>query len=161
MAAHQAPPSLGFSRQECWSGLPFPSPMHESEKWKWSCSVVRTANSSLSSTHQPQGKSLPVSLPSPLPFLSSTGTVLWLLYWAHMQSSPSPFSLENCLITCSVWCGEHCTGATTCGLCLYFPICPWNIQGLSFFICEMRTWTELSYDLPNEYPGTGRALEWF
>ena len=31
MAAHQAPPSLGFSRQEHWIGLPFPSPMHESE----------------------------------------------------------------------------------------------------------------------------------
>ena len=31
-AAHQAPPSLGFSRQEHWSGLPLPSPMHESEK---------------------------------------------------------------------------------------------------------------------------------
>ena len=26
MAAHQAPLSLGFSRQEHWSGLPFPSP---------------------------------------------------------------------------------------------------------------------------------------
>ena len=32
MAAHQAPPSLGFSRQEHRRGLPFPSPMHESEK---------------------------------------------------------------------------------------------------------------------------------
>ena len=32
MAAYQAPPSLGFSRQEHWSGLPFPSPMRESEK---------------------------------------------------------------------------------------------------------------------------------
>ena len=31
-AAHQAPLSLGFSRQEHWSGLPFPSPMHVSEK---------------------------------------------------------------------------------------------------------------------------------
>ena len=31
-AAHQAPLSLGFSRQEHWSGLPFPSPVHESEK---------------------------------------------------------------------------------------------------------------------------------
>ena len=30
-AAHQALPSLGFSRQEQWSGLPFPSPVHESE----------------------------------------------------------------------------------------------------------------------------------
>ena len=42
MAAHQVPQSLGFSRQEHWSGLPFPSPMHESEKWKWSHSVVST-----------------------------------------------------------------------------------------------------------------------
>ena len=32
MAAHQASPFLGFSRQEHWSELPFPSPMHESEK---------------------------------------------------------------------------------------------------------------------------------
>ena len=25
-AAHQAPPSMGFSRQEYWSGVPLPSP---------------------------------------------------------------------------------------------------------------------------------------
>ena len=31
IAAHQAPLSLVFSRQEYWSGLPFPPPMHESE----------------------------------------------------------------------------------------------------------------------------------
>ena len=34
MAAHQTPPSLGFPRQEYWSGWPFPSPTHESGKWK-------------------------------------------------------------------------------------------------------------------------------
>ena len=38
--AHQVPLSTGFSRQEFWSGLPFPSPMHEGEKWKWSSSVL-------------------------------------------------------------------------------------------------------------------------
>ena len=47
-AAHQAPPFLGFSRQEHWSGLPFPSPMHESKKWKWTRSVV-------SDSSQPHG----------------------------------------------------------------------------------------------------------
>ena len=26
--AYQAPPSMGFSRQEHWSGVPFPSPSH-------------------------------------------------------------------------------------------------------------------------------------
>ena len=30
--AHQAPLSIRFSKQENWNGLPFPSPMHESEK---------------------------------------------------------------------------------------------------------------------------------
>ena len=30
-SSHQAPPYLGFSKQEHWSGLPFPSAMHESE----------------------------------------------------------------------------------------------------------------------------------
>ena len=39
-SACQAPPPLGFSRQEHWSGLPFISPMHESEKWKWNQSVM-------------------------------------------------------------------------------------------------------------------------
>ena len=37
---YQAPLSMGFFRQEHWSVLPFPSPMQESEKWKWSHSVV-------------------------------------------------------------------------------------------------------------------------
>jgi len=50
-AAHQAPPSLRFSRQERWSGLPFPSPMHESEKWKWS-------RSGLSDSQRPHGLKL-------------------------------------------------------------------------------------------------------
>ena len=40
IVAYQVPLSMGFSKQEYWSGLPFPSPMHESEKWKWSHSVV-------------------------------------------------------------------------------------------------------------------------
>ena len=43
-----SPPSLGFSRQEHWSGLPFPSPMQESEKWKWRRSVM-------SDSQQPHG----------------------------------------------------------------------------------------------------------
>ena len=38
--------SLGFSRQEHWSGLPFPFPMHESEKWKWKWKVKVMSDSS-------------------------------------------------------------------------------------------------------------------
>ena len=53
MAAHQAPPPLGFSRQEHWSGLPFPSPMHESEKVKVkSLSHVRLLATPWTAAHQ-------------------------------------------------------------------------------------------------------------
>ena len=40
IAAYQALPPMGFSRQEYWSGVPLPSPMHESEKGKGNRSVV-------------------------------------------------------------------------------------------------------------------------
>ena len=49
-AAHQAPPSLGFSRQQYWSGLSIPSPMHARMLSRFShvrpCTTPRTA------THQ-------------------------------------------------------------------------------------------------------------
>ena len=31
-AAYQAPPSMGFSRQEYWSGVPLPSPLKQNKK---------------------------------------------------------------------------------------------------------------------------------
>ena len=44
--AHQAPLSMGFPREEQWSGLPFPSPMPESE--------VAQSCPTLSDPHGPQ-----------------------------------------------------------------------------------------------------------
>ena len=71
-AAHQAPPSLGFSRQEHWSGLPFPSPMHESEKWKWKKSCPTLCNPWTAAYQAPPSLGFPrqeywsgVPLPSP------------------------------------------------------------------------------------------------
>ena len=55
-AANQALPSLGFSRQKHWNGLPFPCSMHESEKWKWSRSVM--SDSSRPPGLQPPGSSI-------------------------------------------------------------------------------------------------------
>ena len=34
-AAYQAPPSLGFSRQEYWSGVPLPSPLFPTTEFKF------------------------------------------------------------------------------------------------------------------------------
>ena len=39
-----SPPGSPIPGQEHWSGLPFPSPMHESEKSKWSHSVVSNSS---------------------------------------------------------------------------------------------------------------------
>ena len=40
-AAYQAPPSMGFSRQEYWSGLPLPSPSSNRERWNLNTRVLR------------------------------------------------------------------------------------------------------------------------
>ena len=84
MAAHQAPPSLGFSSQEHWSGLPFPSPMHESEKWKGSRSVM--SNSSRSHGLQPTRLLHPWDFPG-----KRTGVgchcLLWYLLLALLNSN--------------------------------------------------------------------------
>ena len=98
-ATHQAPPSLGFSRQEHWSGLPFPSPMHESEKWKWSRSVVPNAE-------RPHGLQ-PTRLLRPWDFPGkSTGMGCHCLLYKLLQTSsilcpPShpQFTWESILLT--------------------------------------------------------------
>ena len=111
-AAHQAPPSLGLSRQEHWSGLPFPSPVHQSEKWKWHRSVV--SDSSLPHGLQPTrllhpwdfpGKSTGVGVPSPSPTCMYSHSLLWSEH-VHRNSPPNcffilflvhtVFTLQNC-----------------------------------------------------------------
>ena len=87
MAAHQAPPSLGFSRQEHWSGLPFPSPMHESEKWKWSCSVV--SDSSRPPGLQPTRLLHPWDFPGKRAWVACQVCHIWpLLCWAMYPLGP-------------------------------------------------------------------------
>ena len=97
MAAHQAPLSLGFSRQEYWSRLPFPSPMHESKKWKWSSSVV-------SDSSRPHGLQT-TRLLHPWDF---AGRVLeWVTFpiWEDQASGLSEFGSFTC--TAAIW-GRRC-----------------------------------------------------
>ena len=42
-AAYQAPPSVGFSRQEYWSGVPLPSPVHSTgfeQMYEWHVFII-------------------------------------------------------------------------------------------------------------------------
>ena len=82
-AAYQAPPSLGFSRQEHWSGLPFPSPMHESGKWKKSLSRVWIIQTPWTVAYQAppstgfSGQQYWSGVPLPSPFPPWLGAITW------------------------------------------------------------------------------------
>ena len=114
MAAHQAPLSLRFSRQEHWSGLPFPSPMHESEKWKGSCSVM-------SDSQRPHGP----------PSMGFSRQECW-----SGVPLPSPHPRLGCHK-----CGRGCV-LTTCStsiwhiVYLFPPLC--LPQWVSVLICETK-----------------------
>ena len=96
-------PSLGFSRQEHWSGLPFPSPMHESEKWKWSRLVM--PNSYWPHGLQPTRLLCPWDFPG-----KSTGVGCHCLLQACMSKSP----YKTCSVTPAYvelpFRGEKCWG---------------------------------------------------
>ena len=69
IAAHQAPPSVGFSRQEYWSGVPLPSPgkspyMVEKRKLWFSPSLTRSESHHGGSTLMPHLNLIPPKDPT-------------------------------------------------------------------------------------------------
>ena len=81
-AAHQAPPSTGFSRQKYWSGLPLPSPhlklTHYKSKvvhYKIKIVKIRVVN--------PFHHLLKEVQPPPLPALTFHNLLQWL-YFSHV-----------------------------------------------------------------------------
>ena len=84
-AAHQAPPSMGFSRQEYWSGVPLPSPllyyiMVKSETLSFNVSVAALLFTYYSGSclYQLQNHTLIISLCDYLWFsVSNVGFLIW------------------------------------------------------------------------------------
>ena len=122
-AAHQAPLSPGFSRQEHWSGLPLPSPMHESEKWKWSRSVMSDSATPWAASYQ-----APLSMGFsrqeywsgvPLPSLQSWNPIKTL------YQSFKPFGLPEVLFT-QDWLLRRHKSSRCLGMCAcesWIPTC--------------------------------------
>ena len=65
-AAYQAPPSMGFSRQEYWSGVPLPSPIFQARSMKKGCRERKFKTSADSAVF----RSFPRAPPSGFPFVS-------------------------------------------------------------------------------------------
>ena len=102
-AAHQAPPSMGFSRQEYWSGVPLPSPQ-VNNKYMKSYSASFVISQSVSSVAQlcptlcdPMNRSTP-GLPVHHQLLESSQThvhqVSDAIQPSHALLSPSPPALN-------------------------------------------------------------------
>ena len=115
MAAHQAPLSLGFSRQEHWSGLPFPSPMHE-----------RKSESEVTQSCLTLSDPMDCSLPGPsihgifqarvLEWVAIAFSREWL-YFPFKNITNSPFSQIYCLVLPIF---ELCTFSPV--TCFFFPL---------------------------------------
>ena len=84
-AAHQAPLSMGFSSQEYWSGLPFPTPGNVPDTGTEPISLVSPALAGRFFTTEPPRQSLP------LRFLTSV---------CVMTAAAAAKSLQSCLTLC-------------------------------------------------------------
>ena len=159
MAAHQAPPSLGFSRQEHWSGLPFPSPMQESEKWKWS----RSSRVRLFATPWTAAYQAPPSmgfsrqeywsgLPLPSPFLIWEDSNIWGDS-KHQETGTFRSSCLGCVLG---WFSEE---TERIGSMYYLPTyLPNNYRELAHVVLE----AEKSQNLPHASwrPRKARGIVW-
>ena len=93
-AAYQASPSLGFSRQEHWSGLPFPSPKASLVVLNFfSFSSVQLSCLIMSNSLQPRGpQHTRPPCPSPTPRVYPNSCPLSQQYHPTISSSVAPFS---------------------------------------------------------------------
>ena len=95
-AAYQASLSMGFSRQEHWSGLPFPSPETDSSPSQCPCfpsppAIPRPAprgSSPLPSPHLPPVTATSVTAPQSTCFVQGAHVPLTLMHHAPPPSTP-------------------------------------------------------------------------
>ena len=144
MAAHQAPLSLGFSKQEYWSGLPFPSPMHACMvshfSHVWFCATLRTAahQAPLSTGFSRQEYWSGVPLPSPQFSRSVMSNSLQPHESKHTRPpcpSPTPgVHPDSC--PSSQWCHPAIYSSV-----LPFSSCPQSLPASeSFPMSQLFTW---------------------
>ena len=95
--AHHAPLSMGLSRQECYSGLPFPLPWDFSDPGIEPESPPPFVLARIFITTEPPGKPYNL-LPIPVSHLSSYKTISLFLFFPQFSISPPSFlSINDCI----------------------------------------------------------------
>ena len=156
MAAHQAPPSLGFSRQEHWSGLPFPSPMHESEsEVAQLCPTLSDPmdcsppGSSVHGTFQARVLEWGASAFSDIYIFSlfQTNVVMWPeQFWGHEGGAfPGDFAPYTGTQDSSHAC-VNVPSPIPFHASLYTDCVPWVLNCLSCLHTSLRAFSHLSHD---------------
>ena len=149
---------MGFSRQEYWSVLPFPSPMHESEKSKWSHSVV-------SDSYRPHGLH-PTRLLRPWDSPGKTTGVgchclLQKFRLIYLNLLFSPLKSENISLSImfdSLWPMDYSPPGSSVHEIVQGRILQWVAIPFSRGSSWPRDWTWVSCiagdSLPSELPGS-------
>ena len=129
--AHQAPLSLEFSRQEYWSGLPFPSPQNLPDR------AVEVRSPAL------QAEALPSDPPGKPSIVIKLCPVLWLHELQHASlPCPSP-SLWICPSSCPLSRWHHLTISSSVAL---FSSCPQSFPASGFF-----KWVSSSHQVTKDW----------
>ena len=94
--AYQPPPSIGFSRQEYWSGVPLPSPAWEADKWEINWCEIAPFLLSGSSSHR-ENDSILVKI-----LIKHILEVSKILIYSLKESSSSTLLLYLCYILIAI-----------------------------------------------------------
>ena len=143
--ARQAPLSMGFSRQEHWSGVPCPSHVHI----KFSCSVL----SDSLQPHESQHTRPPCPSPTPGVYSNSCPSSRW--YHPAISSSVVPFSCPQSLPASESFPMSQLIawGGQSIGVSALLSVLPVNTQDWSPLGCT--GWISLqSKGLPRVFSNT-------
>ena len=136
--AYQAPPSMRFSRQVCWSGLPFPSPGDLPDPGMEPRSPALQADTLPS---EPPGK--------PQPYTTGVHFTIWyciILGWPNHSFGFSHKLLPNTLLACLVL--NH----------VWLFATPWTVAGqppLSMEFSRQEYWNRLPFPTTGDVPNPG------
>ena len=138
-AAHQAPPSMGFSRQEYWSGVPLPSPGLQS---RGSQRVRHSDSITTINTQRRQGADVIINICDV--YFGEQSSWLWFQHLVVQKPHPHHFPTLNMKLSLVFYPQEYSTSLLLQS-CLSFPPNAKNFQNT--LPCQRPGWLYYTFIL--------------